>query len=58
MSKSSSAIGPLNESAVGIVYLRMLERDHLGLLSMVLPFRVLQLLHAVAIASVREELKV
>lgn len=58
MSKSSSAIGPLNESAVGIVYLRIIERDHQRIATMVSPFRVFQLLHAVGVASVRKELEV
>ena len=58
MSKSSSAIAPLNDSAVGIVYLRISERDHQAMANMVLPFRVLQLLHAVGVASVREEFEV
>ena len=58
MSNSSSAIGPLNDSAVGIVYLRMIERHHEGVTTMTLPFRVLKLLHAASVASVRQEFEV
>ena len=53
MSNSSSAIGALNDSAVGIVYLRIFERDHQGVAINSLPLRVLQLLHAASIACVR-----
>lgn len=52
MSKSSSAIGPLNESTVGMVYLRIIERDDQDMAAMVLPFYILQLLHAIGVASV------
>lgn len=45
-------MGPLNESAVGIVYLRTFERDRQGVAITILPFRVLQLLHAASIAPV------
>ena len=52
MSKSSSAIGPLNDSALGIWYLWTIERDCYRVAIMVLPFRVFQLLHDVGIAAV------
>ena len=55
MSKSSSAIGPLNESAVGIVYLRMIEPSHQGMAITFLPLRVFQLLYAISVASVRKK---
>ena len=34
-------MGPLNDSAVGIVYLRIFEPDHQGVAINILPFRVL-----------------
>lgn len=58
MSKSSSKIGPLNESAVGIVYLRKIERDYQAVANMALPFGVFQLLHAVGVISVGEKFEV
>ena len=53
MSKSSSAIGPLNESTVGMVYLRMIERDDQeDMVARVLPFYILQLPHTIGVASI------
>ena len=51
-------MGPLNDSAVGIVYLRIFEPDHQAVAINILPFPVLQLLHAASIASVRQKLEV
>ena len=45
-------MGPLNDSAVGILYLWTIERDYYGVAIMVLPIRVFQLLHDVGVAAV------
>ena len=58
MSKSSSKIGPLNDSAVGIVYLQDVKRDRPGVATIALPFWVLQFLHATSVAPIRQEFEI
>ena len=45
-------MGPLNDSAEGILYLWTIERDDYDVAIAVLPIRVFQLLHDVGVAAV------